>query len=69
MHAGRRKGLDRILGQAQLDVVGRHAGDRARRDDDLPPPSEVAALEHDVGELLLVVKDEPVDMAEVMLVR
>jgi hypothetical protein len=61
MHASRRKRPDRILGEGQHDLVGLHAGDRERRDDDLAPPPEMAVLENEVGELLLAVKDEPVD--------
>ena len=64
MHTSRRERADLVLGQGQRDLVGLHAGDRAGGDDDLPPPPEMAVLEHEVGDLLLAVEHEPVHMAE-----
>jgi hypothetical protein len=58
-----------VLRQAQCDCVGLDPGDRADRNQHFAPLPRVSLLEHDVGDQLVVVDEEPVDVAEVVAVR
>ena len=60
---------DLVLGEREHDRVGLHARDRADRDHDLTLAPQVAVLEHEVSDVVVVVDDEAVDVAEVMPVR
>ena len=69
VHAVGRQLADLVLRQPQDDLVRLDLLHRADRDRDLAPPPQVAALEHDVGDVVLGVDDEAVDVPEVVAVR
>jgi hypothetical protein len=63
------RALGALTRQAQRDFVAFDPGDRADRDQHLAPLPWVTLLEHDVGDQLVIVDEESVDVAEVVAVR
>src|SRR5262249_12626803 len=59
---------DLVLRELDGHAVRLDLRDRADRDRHLPSSPEVAALEHEVGDLIVVVDEEPVDVAYVVTV-